>query len=68
MCFFFNDMIRFWDILLDKKLYKEKQENILIYETSQKMSKGAKPLRIRFNEIYGFIKIYYKIRYIASII
>ena len=32
------------------------------------MSKGAKPLRIRFNEIYGFIKIDYKIGYIASII
>ena len=35
--YYFDDIIRFWDrdidssnILLDKKLYKEKKENILI--------------------------------------
>ena len=46
-------MIRFWDkdidfsdILLDKKLYKENNKNILSYEISCKTSTGAKPLGI----------------------
>ena len=40
-CYYFDDMIRFWDtdmdfsdILLDEKLYKEKYENVLIYDIS----------------------------------
>ena len=40
-CYYFDDIIRFWvrdidfsDILLDKKLYKEKYTNILIYGIS----------------------------------
>ena len=41
MCYFFDDLMRAWDmdidtdfngILLDEKLYKEKNENILIYD------------------------------------
>ena len=43
-------------ILVDKKLYKEKYENILIYDISYKTSMDAKPLRIRFNKIDRFIK------------
>ena len=42
-CYYFDDIIRFWDrdvdlsdILLDEKLYKQKYENILIYNTSYK--------------------------------
>ena len=46
--------------LLDKKLYKEKCENILIYDISYKTSTGAKPLRITYD---GFIKIHDEIRY-----
>ena len=46
--FYFND------ILLEEKIY----ENILIYDISYKMFMIAKPLRIRFNEIDGFIKIW----------
>ena len=68
MCHFFDDIIRFWDrdfefrhILLDKKLY-EAHQNILIYDISYKISTGAKPLRIRFDKIDGFIKIHDKIR------
>ena len=37
--YYFDDIIRFWDrdcdfsdVLLDKKLYKEKYNNILIYD------------------------------------
>ena len=71
--YYFDDVIKFWDrdidfsdILLDKKLYKEKYENILIYDISYKTSRGAKPLRIRFDKIDGFIKINDKIRYLVS--
>ena len=72
MCYYFDDMIIFWDtnnefsdILLDKKLYKKKYENILIYDISYKTSTGAKPLRMRFDKIDGFIKIHDKIRYLV---
>ena len=56
-CYYFDDIIRFWDrdidfsgILLDETLYKEKYENIFIYDISHKTSTGAKPLRIRFDK------------------
>ena len=69
-CYYFDDIIRFWDrdinfsdISLDEKLYKEKYENILIYGISYKTSTGTKPLRIRFDKIDGFIKIYDNSRY-----
>ena len=71
-CYCFDDIIRFWDreidfldILLDEKLYKDKNENNLIYGTSCKTSTGAKPLRISFNKIDGFIKIHNNIRYLV---
>ena len=35
------------------------------YEISYKTFMGAKPLRIRFDEIDGFIKIYDGIRYLV---
>ena len=67
------DLIRFWDrvinfsdILLDEKLYEQKNKDMyiydLIYDISYKASTGAKPFRIRLNKIHGFIKIHYKIR------
>ena len=50
MCYYFDDMIRFWDwdiefndILLDKKSY-ETSENILVYDISYKTPMGEKPL------------------------
>ena len=53
--------IDFSDILLNKKLY----ENIFIYDISHKTFMGPKPLRIRFDEIDGFIKIYDGNRYLV---
>ena len=71
-CYHFDDIVKarnrdidFTDILLDEKLYKENHENILIYQISYKTSTGVKPLRIRFNKIHRFIKIYDKIRYLV---
>ena len=43
----------FSDILLDKKVYKEKYKNILIYDISYKTSTGAETLRISFDKIDG---------------
>ena len=72
-CYYFDDIISFWDrdiefsdILLDEKLYKEKYENILIYDISYQTSTGAKPLPIRFDKIDGFIKIHEKFGYFVS--
>ena len=42
------------NILIDKKSH----ENILIYGISYKTLIGSKPLRIRFDKIDGFIRIY----------
>ena len=71
-CYYFDSIIRFWDrdinfsdILSDEKLYKEKCENILIHYISYKTSTSAKPLRIKFDEIDGIIKIYDAIRYLV---
>ena len=55
----------FSGILLSKKLYEERNENILIYIISYKISTGAKPFRLRYDKIDGFIKIRDKIRYIV---
>ena len=48
----------FSGILLDEKLYKEKNENIIIYHISCKTSTGSKPLRIWYNTLDRFIKIH----------
>ena len=57
--------IDFSDVSLEEKLCKENNENILIHEISCKSSTDAKPLRIRYDKINGFIKIHNKIRYLV---
>ena len=73
-CYYFDDIMRAWDIdidtdfsgiLLDKILYKERSENILVYGISNKTSTSAKLLRIRYDKIDGFIKIHNKIRHLV---
>ena len=54
----------FDNVLLEEKSYKT-YKNILIYDISYKTFMGAKPLRIRFNKIDEFIKIYGGIRYLV---
>ena len=53
----------FSGVLLEKELYKEKNENILIYDISYKTSTVAKSVGIRYHKVDGFIKIHNKIRY-----
>ena len=48
-------------MLLDEKSY----ENILIYDISYKTLIGAKPLRIWFSKLDGFIKVYNGTRYLT---
>ena len=49
------------NILIDKNSF----ENILIYDISYKNLIDPKPLRIRFDKINGFIRIYDGTRYLA---
>ena len=66
MCYYFDDVMAVRDIhsgniFLDKKLYK----NILIRGLSYKSFMGLKLLRICFDKIDGFLKIYDGIRYLV---
>ena len=58
-CYFFDAITKFGDfypnnVLIDEKSY----ENILVYNISYITLNGAKPLRISFNKLEGFLKIY----------
>ena len=66
--YYFDQIMRavdnnFGNILLDKKPHKNSYENILIYDVSYKTFMGEKPLRIRFDKVNGFSKIYDGTRY-----
>ena len=43
-------------------------ENILVYDISYETLFGSKPLRVRFDRINGFIRVYDRIKYFASFI
>ena len=65
-CYYFDDTNKLEDfdinnILIDEKSHK----NILIYDISYKTLIGSKPLRIRFDKIDGFIRIYDGTRYLT---
>ena len=49
---------------MDETLYKEKFENILIYDISYETSTGPKLLRTRFDKIEEFIEIHDQIKYL----
>ena len=51
----------FEKILIDEKSYT----NILVYDISYKTLSGSKPLRIRFDEVDGFIRVYDGTRYLT---
>ena len=64
LCHYFDDIIKIEDfdnISIDEISYK----NIAVYDISYKTLLGSKPLGIRFDEVSGFIKVYYVIRYLV---
>ena len=65
-CYYFDDVIKINDfnldnILIDEKLYK----NILVYNISYKTLIDDKPLRIRFDKIDGFNRVYDGTKYLV---
>ena len=66
MSYYFDDVIKLEDFDFDNILIDEKSDaNILIYEISCKTLIVSKPLRIRFDKIDGFIRIYDGTRYLT---
>ena len=64
MCYYFHDIIKIEDFDLDNVLIDEKSyENILIYNILYKSLIDSKPLRIGFEKIDGFIRVYDGSRY-----
>ena len=57
--FYFDDITKIEDFDLNKILIDEKSfENISVYNISYKCLIDSMPLRIRFNKIDGFIRVY----------
>ena len=68
MCYYFNDIIKFEDFILNNILIDEKShKNILIYNISYKNLIGLKLLRIKFDKTNGFIRIYDGTRYLTLV-
>ena len=44
----------------------QKPHNILVYDVSYKTLIGAKLLRLRFDKVDGFIRVYSRIKYLVS--
>ena len=65
-CYYFVDLIKIKYFNSDNILMNEKSyENILVYDISYKTLIGAKLLRIRFEKIKGFIRVYDQTRYLV---
>ena len=59
MCYYFDGIIKTEDFSLDNILIdKKSHENLLAYNISCKILIDAKPLRIRFDKIDRFIRVY----------
>ena len=66
MCYYFDDIIKIEDFLFDNILTgKKSNRDILVYEPSYKTLIGAKSLRMRFNKVDGFIRVYDGTRYLV---
>ena len=65
-CYYFDDIMKVVDIYFDNILLEKKSyEIILVYDISYKTVMGARPLRIMFDSVDGFNKIYNGIRYLV---
>ena len=66
VCYYFGDIIKVKDFDIDSILIDEKShENLWNNDVSYKTFIGSKPLRIRFDKIDGFIRIYDGTRYLT---
>ena len=64
-CYYFDDITKFEDFDIDSVLIDEKlHEYILFYNISYKPLRSAKPLRVRFDKIGRFIRVYHGTRYL----
>ena len=65
-CYYFNDIIKIKHFDIDNIIiYQNPYENILVYNISYKSLVSAKPLRIIFDKIDGFIRVYDGTRYLV---
>ena len=68
-CYYFDDIIKIEDFnlddVLDEKLDEKSYENILVYNILYKTLNNTKPLRIRFDKINGFVRVYDGTRYLV---
>ena len=64
--YYFNEIAKIEDFNIDNTLIDEiSNKNILVYFISYKTLIDAKPLRIRFDKMDGFIRFYDGIRYLV---
>ena len=65
-CYYFDDIIKINDFDLDKIFIDERwYENILVYNISYKSLIDSMPLRITFDKVDGFIRVYDGTEYIV---
>ena len=65
-CYYFDDIIKFEDFDIDSILIDEKSyQNDSVFNISYKTLIGARPVRIGFHKIDGFIRIYDGTRYLV---
>ena len=65
-CYYFHDKTKFEDSDIDNiSTVKKSYENILIYKISYNTLIGLNHLRIRFNNMEGFIRVYEGTRYLV---
>ena len=63
-CYYFDDTTKFEDFDCDNILLDEKSdEDILIYDVSYKTLTGATSLRILFDKVDSFIRVYDETKY-----
>ena len=65
MCCYFDCIIKLEDIDFDNLYMKIYMKIFLSYDISYKTFIGSKSLHIRFDRIYGFIRIDYRTRYLT---
>ena len=65
MCYYFDDIIKIEDFDFDVLIDEKSHEDILVYSISYKTLIGAKLLRIRFNKVNEFIRVYDGTRYLV---